>query len=276
MLALKRNSVTDRPPESLLPSIRSVDEALAPLDRIARSSISLVRKKLPQFETGGRVYQIPRYLFVGPRGGGEPIRVGLFAGAHGNEPEGTFALVDFVLALEEQPEASSGYCLFLYPILNPSGFEANTRLTASGVNIPNELWKNSISPEVFAIQSELWMHGFDGIVSLRTAPSGELTVAVGGPVFFRHLLAAALPSAQDLLPQAVRASHDALPPMRKVLLDEPNELIRAAPGLKPRPFEIVITLPSQVPLYLQKAAVTLLLRAILDEYRKFIAFGANL
>ena len=74
----------------------------------------------------------------------------------------------------------------------------------------------------------------------------------------------------------VKTGHDALPTWRSVLLDEPHELIRAAPGLKPRPFEVVITIPRQVPLYLTKAALTLILQNVLSEYRKFIAYGANI
>ena len=35
-----------------------------------------------------RAYELPRYLFIGPKGGDDTIRVGLFAGIHGDEPEG--------------------------------------------------------------------------------------------------------------------------------------------------------------------------------------------
>jgi hypothetical protein len=134
-----------------------------------------------------------------------------------------------------------------------------------------------MSPEVQTLQSELWMHAFDGIVSFRTsAMAAELDVAIGGAIFCRHVLGAALNSAQDLLPQLVHAGPDALPRWRGRLLDKPNDRIVAAPGIKPRPFEIVITLPRQTPFYSTSAAVSLLLQTILLEYRKFIAFGANL
>jgi murein peptide amidase A len=258
-------------------SIRSVSDSLAAIDRLALNSVNLVRKPLPSFPLEGNEYYVPRYLFLGPKGGAEPIRVGLFSSVYGDEPEGSFALLDFVQHLERNPEIGRDYCLFLYPILNPSGFEGNTKLTSDGINIPNQIWKNSASPEVQALQSELWMHGFNGIVSFRTDPRAEdLRVAVGGSIFFRHLLGTTLPSAQDLLPQSIKSGHDALPRWRSILLDEPNDLIRAAPGLKPGPFEIVITLPRQVPLYVLKSAVSLLLQSVLAEYRKFISFGANI
>jgi murein peptide amidase A len=258
-------------------SIRSVDETLSTTDHLAANSIGLLRKPLPSFTSRNREFYLPRYLFVGPKGGVEPIRVGFFAGVYGDEPEGTFALLDFVEHLEKEAEIAHDYCLFLYPIVNPTGFAANTKLTQDGVNIANEIWKNSTSTEVQALQSELWMHGFDGIVSFRTASHAEeLSVAIGGPIFFRHLLGTTLPSVQDILPQVVNSGADALPRWKSILLDEPNELIRAAPGLKPRPFEIVITLPKNAPLYRIKTAASLLLQSVLVEYRKFIAFGANI
>lgn len=256
---------------------RSFRDAVQVLEEIARRSVSLISKPLPEFQIDGRSYYLPRYLFLGPKGGAEPIRVGFFAGAYGDEPEGTLALREFVERLELAPILGKDFCLFLYPILNPSGFEAGTRETIGGVNIPNQIWKNSNSPEVQQLQSELWMHAFDGIVSLKTDPeSSELGIAVGGPAFARHLLGNALQTAQDLLPQVIDARPDALPRFRWQQLNEPNDLIRAAPGLKARPFEVVITIPAKAPVYLQKAAVCLILQTALSAYRDFISYGANI
>lgn len=257
--------------------IRSVAETVSPIDLLCASSVNLMSKPLGAFQHGGHNYFIPRYLFVGPRGGGDPIRVGLFAGVHGDETEGTFALIEFIQNLEKWPKIAQGFCLFVYPIANPSGFEAGTHQTAGGVNIAHDIWKNSTSPEVQALQSELWMHGFDGVVYLNTSPSAsELAVAIGGPIFARHLLGSALNTAQDVLPQTVDSSRTALPPLKSAMLEGPSELLRAAPGLKARPFEVVITIPQRSPAYLQKTAVSLLLQSIFEEYRNFIAFGANL
>jgi len=258
-------------------TLRDIEETLAPLEQLISNSVNLVRKPLPAFRRSDRDYYIPRYLFIGPKGGIDPIRVALFAGIYGDQPEGTFALIDFVRALEQAPETARDYCLFLYPIANPTGFESRTRRTSDGIHLPEELWKNSLSPEVQHLQSELWMHAHDGIVSFKTdADADELTVAIAGPIFARHFLRSALDTAQDFLPQVTRSNHNALPKWKSVLLDSPNDIIRAAPGQKPAPFEIVITVPGQAPTFLQKAAVVLLLKAVLVEYRRFIAFVANI
>lgn len=66
---------------------RSISELLAPLEKIAASSPNLVANHEARFEVDGESYELPRYLFVGPRGGDTPIRVGIFAGIHGDEPE---------------------------------------------------------------------------------------------------------------------------------------------------------------------------------------------
>ena len=76
--------------------------------------------------------------------------------------------------------------------------------------------------------------------------------------------------------QAVNSGPDALPRLRGAVLEKPNELIRAAPGLKPRPFEIVITIPGRAAGLQQRAAVAVLIQRVLTDYRDFIAFAANL
>lgn len=260
-----------------LPGKKHEPHLLAALERACADSVNLLRKPLPPFEAREQEFQIARYLFVGPRGGAEPIRVGLFAGVHGDEPEGTVALVEFALALEQNPQLARNYLLFLYPLLNPSGFAARTRLTADGVNIPAEMWKNSTSAEVQQIQSELWMHAFDGIVSLKTdARSEELLIEVGGPIFARHLFGNSLARAQDILRQEVNAGPEALPRLKGAVLEKPTEIIRAARGVKPRPFEIVITIPGRAPALQQRTATALVIQRALAEYRDFIAYGANL
>src|ERR1700728_1256011 len=90
---------------------RSIAELLAPLEKIAANSANLVANHDARFEVDGEGYDLPRYLFVGPRGGDTPIRIGIFAAVHGDEPEGAHALVQFVKLLEVRPELAAGYYL---------------------------------------------------------------------------------------------------------------------------------------------------------------------
>src|SRR5579872_2500398 len=111
---------------------RSIADLLAPLEQIAAHSPNLVANHDARFEVNGETYELPRYLFVGPRGGDTPIRVGIFAGVHGDEPEGVHAVVQFIKLLEAKPELAAGYYLSFYPVANPTGFEDGTRFSRAG------------------------------------------------------------------------------------------------------------------------------------------------
>src|ERR1019366_485923 len=121
-----------------------------------------------KFDVDGETYELPRYLFVGPKGGDTPIRVGIFAGIHGDEPEGAHAIVQFIKMLEAKPELAAGYYLSFYPVCNPTGFEDGTRFSCSGKDLNREFWKNSAEPEVRLLQAELISRSFQGSISLHT------------------------------------------------------------------------------------------------------------
>src|SRR5262245_7335488 len=125
------------------PSPRSVVDLLAPLRQRAAHSPNLLVREAGQFESDGKIYAIPRAVFLGPPGGGETIRIGLFAGIHGDEPAGAQALVDFLTWLDQVPDFATGYCLFAYPVCNPTGYEDTTRHSRRGRDLNREFWNNS-------------------------------------------------------------------------------------------------------------------------------------
>ena len=160
------------------PHRRSIGELLAPLDKIATASSNLVSNYEAQFEANGVRYELPRFLFVGPNGGDTPIRVGIFAGIHGDEPEGVHATIQFIKLLEARPELATGYYLSFYPVCNPTGFEDGTRFSRGGKDLNREFWINSSEPEVRLLQAELQSRSFQGIISLHTDDiSGLLNAA---------------------------------------------------------------------------------------------------
>ena len=150
-----------------LPERRALDRLLATLDQLADNSDHLFKKSFGRFESKGLSYTMPRYLFLGPKGGGDPIRIGIFATIHGDEPEGALALTRFLAALETNPEIAEGFCLFIYPVCNPTGFEDNTRHSRAGKDLNREFWKDSSEPEVRLLETEIWTHAFDGIITLH-------------------------------------------------------------------------------------------------------------
>jgi murein peptide amidase A len=75
------------------------------------------------------------------------------AGVHGDEPAGVIAAVDFLR--DFAPALSDQLRLIVLPCVNPSGYEANTLETMSGINLNRSFGINSSEPEIHAIESWL-------------------------------------------------------------------------------------------------------------------------
>jgi murein peptide amidase A len=256
---------------------RSLDLITGPLSEASRHSSSFIACEPGRFELAGRSHELPRYLLLGPTGGAEPLRIGLFAGIHGDEPAGSFALVRLVRLLEENPEIARGFCLFLYPVCNPTGFEDNTRHNRNGQDLNREFWRNSRQPEIRLLESELWHHAFHGLISLHADnTSAGLYGYAQGPLLTQHLLRPALAAAAKFLPLNQNAVIDGFRARDGIIRDNYAGMLRSPPRVKARPFEVVLETPQQAPQYLQETALAAALCTILDEYRKFIAYAQNL
>ena len=258
-------------------SRRSIADLLAPLERIAANSPNLVANHDARFEVGGETYELPRYLFVGPRGGDTPIRIGIFAGIHGDEPEGVHALIQFVKLLEAKPELATGYYLSIYPICNPTGFEDGTRFSRSGKDLNRVFWKQSSEPEVLLLQAELQSRSFQGIISLHTDDtSAGFYGFVRGATLTKHLIEPALRAAEQFLPRDERPVIDGFNARNGIIRACYEGVLSAPPRVRPRPFEIILETPVTPPEYLKQCAYVAALQSILSEYNKFIAYAPNL
>jgi hypothetical protein len=256
---------------------RSVADLLAPLDTIAFQSSNIVVNHDAQFKIGGQTYELPRYLFVGPSGGDAPVHVGIFAGIHGDEPEGSHAIVQFIRLLEARPELATGYCLSFYPLCNPTGFEDGTRFSRRGKDLNREFWRNSTEPEVRLLQAELVSRSFQGIISLHTDDTSDgFYGIVRGATLTKHLIEPALRAAEQLLPRDERPVIDGFAARHGIIYDTFEGILSAPPRVRPRPFEIILETPQSPPAYLKEAAFVAALQSILAEYQKFIAYAPNL
>jgi hypothetical protein len=256
---------------------RSIAELLAPLEKIAANSANLVANHDARFEVYGETYDLPRYLFVGPRGGDTPIRIGIFAAIHGDEAEGAHALIQFVKLLESKPELATGYYLSFYPVCNPTGYEDSTRFSRRGKDLNREFWKNSEEPEVRLLQAELLSRSFQGIIALHTDDtcSGFYGI-VRGATLTKYLIEPALAAAEKFLPRDQRPIIDGFSARKGIILDCYDGVLSAPPKSRPRPFELILETPSTPPEYLKECAFAASLQTILLEYQKFIAYAPNL
>ncbi len=256
---------------------RSLADLLAPLDRLAVNSPNLVANHEARFDVDGEGYELPRYLFVGPRGGDTPIGIGVFAGIHGDEPEGVHALVQFIKLLEAHPELAAGYYLSFYPVCNPTGFEDGTRFSRRGKDLNREFWRNSAEPETRLLQAELISRSFQGIISLHTDDTSNGFYGFAhGATLTKHLIEPALQAAEKLLPRDGRPVIDGFKARNGVIFEAYEGILSAPPKVRPRPFEIILETPASPPAFLKEAAFILTLKSILTEYRKFIAYAPNL
>ena len=259
------------------PRLRSLAELLAPLDELAATSANLVVNHDARFEVGGETQTLPRYLFVGPKGGDTPIRLGIFAGVHGDEPEGCHALVQFIKLLEAKPELAAGYYLSLYPVCNPTGFEDGTRHSRRGRDLNREFWRDTAEPEVKLLQAELASRSFQGLIALHTDNTSDGFYGfVRGATLTRHLIEPALQAAEKFLPRDRRAVIDGFNARNGVIRDCYEGVLSAPPRSRPQPFEIILETPHTPPEYLKVCAFVLALQTILGEYRKFIAYAQNI
>jgi len=262
---------------SLSHSRRVITDVLAPLNELARNSTKLIAAEGGKFETGEGTLELPRYLFIGPKGGADTIRLGLFAGIHGDEPEGVYALIRFAHLLEAQPELATGYCLFIYPICNPTGFEDRTRHSRAGKDLNREFWRSSPEPEARLLQSELVAHAFDGIISLHTDDTSHGFYGFAhGATLTRHLIEPALDAAAEFVPRNGNEVIDGFPARDGIVRKRYPGVLSAPPKVRPRPFELVLETPSAPPNFFKEAALVAALRTILLRYRELMAYAPNL
>lgn len=249
-------------------------ELVSRLGAIALGSDFLASSPLTDRESG---FRLERFLFEGPHGGGDPIRIGFFAGIHGDEQAGSQAVVEFARRLVRNPALAEGYQLYFYPVCNPAGFDAGSRHSASGKDLNREFWKDSNEPEVVLLEREIQELGFHGLVSLHADDTSEgLYGFVRGAVLARSLLEPALLAAEKILPRNWSSVIDGFAAEKGIISECYDGILTSPPKLENTPFEIILETPQQAAESKQVEAFVNASFAILTEYRKFIAFAADL
>jgi protein MpaA len=269
IIALKVNdSAAQLKPEN---GRRSIPRLLEPLSRLPLVEPA----SLDSFEIADQKYSLPRFTFRGPNSS-DPIRIGIFAAIHGDEPAGALATVKFLADIAREPEFAENFLLQLYPLCNPTGFEDNTRHSRRGKDLNREFWKSSIEPEIVILEHELRTQHFCGIVQLHTDDTSDgIYGFVRGHTLTENLLRPALFEAGKILPRNVNAMIDGFA-ARDGIIYHHYEGILAAPLQSEPPFEIIFETPHHAPMDLQVEALVVAIRTILSEYRRLISFAANL
>ncbi len=232
---------------------------------------------LGEWQVGNDPYSLEQFLFVGPRGGGDYVRVGVFAGIHGDETAGVFAAVRFLQELAAKPEMARGYEIYVYPVCNPSGFEDGTRHSRSGRDLNREFWLGSHEPEVQLLERQIRTLRFDGIISLHADDEscGLYAFALGAQVT-QYVIEPALQAAEKVLPRNCDPTIDNFTARNGLIRKGYPGMLCAAPEARPRPFEIVFETPQVADLEKQIEANLVFLRHALEQYLQLQAVGQDL
>lgn len=257
---------------------RSIPALIAAARQQAQGSDRIFHTPLEPMDLGGGLtHTLPRFLFVGPGAGAAYLRLGIFAGLHGDETAGCHATLAFLALLDEEPELARGYELFLYPVCNPSGYEDGTRFNRRGADLNREFWKNSHHPEVRVLEDQLRGLRFDGIISLHSDDTSEGVYGfVRGASLTRDVLAPALSAAEAHLPRNNDAIIDGFRAANGIIHEGYHGVLSSPPETRPVPFEIVLETPQLAPIDQQIHAHVAALRSVLETYRSFISYGQNL
>ena len=258
--------------------VHDLNQLLDRLDSLAGQGGALLRSESTgEFVVEGRRYEIPRYVFSGPLEGQSPIRLGIFAGLHGDEPSGPEALVIFLTELLRDPSCARGYELSIYPVANPTGYEDGTRHNRAGKDLNREFWRDSVEPEVRILEAELEANRFYGIISLH---ADDTCTGLYGYAHDRllneALLRPALAASEQILPRDQRPMIDGWSAKDGVINQCFCGVLAAPPDQRPQPFDVIFETPALEPLDVQAQAAAVALQTILDEYRGFIAQGQDL
>ena len=267
-------SATRRPS---LKERRQLRPLLRPLDELARGSDDLFAAHLTYNDSRGVLQPLPKYLFTGPGDRPSYLRVGIFAGLHGDEESGVLAAVQLLERLQADPELARGYELFVYPVCNPDGYVDGTRWTRSGLDLNREFWKDSAEISVRILEGQLQKLKFNGLISLHSDDTSEgLYGFVQGHELTRHVLEPALENASRFLPRNFDRSIDNFEANNGIIERGYEGILTAPPEQSPKPFEVVFETPHLAPLDKQVEAHLAAVQTILDRFRILISEGQNI
>jgi hypothetical protein len=258
-------------------ALRDLHALLDPVVLAGELHPALQTAMVGSFDHEGVPYSIPRIVFTGSPAACDPIRLAIFGGLHGDEPASVLAPIAFLERLAADPARATGYELAVYPLCNPVGYARDTRQNGSGIDLNREFWRGSNQPEIRALEHELSVNRFHGLITIHADDTAEgIYGYTRGHVLNEALLEPALRSASCVLPRDLRAKIDGWL-ARDAKIEACFEGVLSAPaGQRPRPFDLIFETPALAPIDRQVEAATTALDTILDEYRAFLAYAPNL
>lgn len=216
-------------------------------------------------------------LVCKPSRGLDTLKIGIFAGLHGDEEAGIHAAYELMRWAWNDPAELQDYELHIFPLCNPSGCRQRSRHTLDGVDLNREFWSGSVQSEVKYLERELRRECYHGLISLHSDNESDgLYGFVSGAVLSENVLQPALQAAGAVLPVNNDPVIDGFPAEEGIIREGYVGVLGAPPQQSPVPLEIVFETPALALMSKQVEATVIAVKTILAEFRRLQAFAANL
>jgi hypothetical protein len=224
---------------------------------------------------GGCDFDIPKFMLLGRRSGGKPIRIALFGGIddHGSL-DGIAAITRLLMQAELNPSLARDYALFAYPLVNV--FEYRRAETPLEPFDRRFAWERP-DGDVRFFRSELRKWRFDGILTLRTDPAAAaFRATVRSELLAREVVRPALERVETVTPVNRRPIKVRPGDMRARLADYAQGRLTPPPELRPYPFEAELFAPGAASRELCIRSLFIAAHEILRNYRRLLAHAPDI
>jgi hypothetical protein len=250
-----------------------LNDLLAPVFEAARDSASLIGSRHP-VEVCGVAYEIPKFLLLGQRGGGKPIRIGVFAGFDPADLDTIQVLTHVLLQLKLSPGLTRDFALLAYPVVNIRGFGEDPVPLA---DFEARFARDSADADVQFFKTQLKQWTFDGLISLRTdATAKGFYASVRSEIIAHEVVEPALAVAASALPLASKAVKVRPGDRYARTADYAHGRLSPPADVRPYPFEIELVAPRARVTEKTETGLFVALTEILRHYRGLIAHAQNL
>ena len=226
-------------------------------------------------QVGGCDFDIPKFMLLGARGGGQPIRVALFAGIEDRGAlDGMAAITRLLIQAELDPALVRDYAIFAYPLVNVFEYKAPRRQIEP---FDRRLANERVDGDVRFFRTELRKWHFDGMLTLRTDPRAEsFRATVRSQLLASEVIQPALDVVKKAVPVGSRPIKVRPSDMRTRLADHAEGRLTPPPEIRPYPFEVELFAPGAASQELRIRSLFVAAHEILVNYRGMLSHAPNL
>jgi hypothetical protein len=264
LLSITQNQNTTRP---------LADGLLDPLFDLSAVSESLSGSRHPVV-LERQPLEIPKFMLLGARGGGKPIRISLFGGLDAGRTESVAAIARLLLQWELQPALARDYALFAYPLVNLLGFESGQ---APLRQFEARYGAGKSAPDVQFFKEQLRKWFFDGMITLRIDPRAKgFHATVRSAVLAREVIAPTLDTVGKVVPIADEPVRIRPADRHARLSDYAQGRLAPPADIRPYPFEVELFAPGGAGAEERIASLFVAVHEVLRHYRALISHAQNI